>query len=155
MWKHFASSLWMNATNFIFLLLHILNFLTLVILTPLRLPYAPSANYAHLLTNYGNKYNDCTNTFSDWLNISTHLANTLDRLFSDLYIPNPSFLQLLLMNLLIIYRLKINIVLTARSSICSSSSIFYIYGFYISTFIFLLCIKILHLNSTCTLFPIY
>jgi hypothetical protein len=41
-------------------------------------------------------------------------------------------LQLLFIDLLIIYRSKINIVLTARSSICSSSFIICIYGFYIS-----------------------
>jgi hypothetical protein len=41
-------------------------------------------------------------------------------------------LQLLLMDLLVISRSKVNIVLTAWSSIYSSSFVLYIYGFYIS-----------------------
>jgi hypothetical protein len=41
-------------------------------------------------------------------------------------------LQLLLMNLLVIYRSKINIMLIVGSSIYSSSSILCIYGFFIS-----------------------
>jgi len=58
-WKHFMSSLWMNVTYFISWLLHIVNLLSLVILTPPRLPYIPFANCAHLFTSCVNSFADC------------------------------------------------------------------------------------------------
>jgi hypothetical protein len=102
MWKHFTSSLWMNTTNFIFRLLHIHNLLTLVVLTPPRLPYTPSAdyvsssaNYTNFSTNYANKSNDCVNIYVD-------SADTHDRSSLDLCIPNPSLMYLFFTNLLVI-----------------------------------------------------
>ncbi len=47
-WKHVTSSLWMNATNLIFLLLCIHNFPRLIILTPHHSPYTFSVDYADI-----------------------------------------------------------------------------------------------------------
>ncbi len=144
--KHFISSLRINASNSIFRLVHIPNVPMLIILTPLHLPCMPSINYAHLFvdhvnssvgcgntsTHHINKFDDYTNTPDDWVNTFVNIVDTLDRLSSNLWIPNPSVLQLLFTNLLIIYRSKINIVLIVGSFICSSSLILYIYDFCIS-----------------------
>jgi hypothetical protein len=54
----------MNVVNFIFQLLHILNFLTLVVLIPPCLPYTPSINCAHLHVYCVNSSADCDNTFA-------------------------------------------------------------------------------------------
>jgi hypothetical protein len=143
----------MNASDFIFLLLHILNFSTLIVLNPPHLPCMPFANCAHLSINYvnsffdygntpidytnfstkcANKSNDCVNTPDDWVNTSSDLIDTIDKYSLDLYIPIPLLLYLWLTNLLVIYNSKINNVLIARSFIRSSSSLFHIYGFYMS-----------------------
>jgi hypothetical protein len=58
-WKHFMSSLWMNVIDFISWLLHIINLLSLVVLTPPRLPYIPFANCAHLFTSCVNSFAEC------------------------------------------------------------------------------------------------
>ncbi len=137
-WKHFVSSLWMNATNFIFQLLHMDNLPTLVVLTPPHSPYKLFGDNTHLFVNYVNSSIDCTTFFTNYVkkyydcaNNSTDLANTHDKSSSNLYIPNPSLLLLLFIVLLVICRSKINIVLTIGSSICSSSSVLCI-CFYIS-----------------------
>ncbi len=104
--EHFASSLLMN-TYFIFQLLHILNLLTLVVLTSLHSPCT-------LFVDYANKSDDCANTLNDWANNFVDSNDTLDILSLDFHIPNPSLLQLLLTDLLIIYRSKINIMLTCE-----------------------------------------
>jgi len=49
----------MNATNFIFQLVHIHNLPTLIVLIPLCLPCTPFANYVHPSTNYENTFGDC------------------------------------------------------------------------------------------------
>jgi hypothetical protein len=169
MWKHLTSSLWMNATDFIFRLLHIHNLPTLVVLIPPHLPCTPFVDYAHFSANYvnsfidyentsvdcANNFDDCDNTFDDWANTLVDLACTLNIPSLDFYIPNPSLLQLLFTNLLFMWRLKIKM--------CSSLDLWFILHLQhsssmVSIFhIFhcpLLC-QILHLNSTCTLFPIY
>jgi hypothetical protein len=135
MWKHFISSLQMNVVDFIFQLLHIHNLCTLIVLTPFHSPCTPSTNNcAHLFIDYVNSSIDCINTYVDCINLfaergnksddcANTFVNTLERLSLHLCIPNPSFLQLLFIDLLIIYKLKINIVLTVGSSIRFSSSI--------------------------------
>jgi hypothetical protein len=137
--KHFASSLKINATNFIFKLVHIPNLPTLVVLIPLCSPCTPSTNYAHLFVDYtnfyvdcANKSNDCANTLDDWANTSVDSNDTFDRSSLDVYIPNSSLLQLLPVDLLVIYSSKINIVLTVGSFIYCSSSLLCIHGFCIS-----------------------
>jgi hypothetical protein len=60
-----------------------------------------------------------------------------------------------LLQLLLIYKLKIKIVLTTRSVICSLFSSFFICGFCISHPSSSSFVKIHLLNSTCTLFLIY
>jgi hypothetical protein len=122
----------MNTANFIFQLLHIHNLPTLVVLTPPCSPCTPSDDYTHLSINYVNSFVDYFNKSNDCVNTSANSADTHDKPSLDLYIPNPSLLQLLLTNLFVIYRSTINIVLTIRSSLCSSSSILFICGFYIS-----------------------
>ncbi len=101
----------------------------------------PSTNFAHSFVDYQNTSNDCIN-FSidcahnsddcanipnDRTNIVVDLANTLNILSLDLYIPNPSLLQLLF-----IHRSKIKVVFTLGFVICSSFSTFFICGFCIS-----------------------
>ncbi len=153
-WKHFSSSLWINTSNSIFQLFHIPN---LPILTPPRLPCTPSANYVNssvncgtsstnndnssigcgntfvdcidTSTNYANKFNDYANTLNNWVNIFVDSASALDIATSNLCIPKPSFLQLLLKDLLVIYSSKLNTMLTSRSFICSFFSLCYICGF--------------------------
>jgi hypothetical protein len=138
MWKQSTSSLWMNVTYFIFRLLHICNLLTLFVLTPLCLPCTPFVNCVHLFADYENtsgdytnfsvdcahNFDDYANVPNDWANTTVDSANTFDISSLDLSIPNPTLLQLLL-----IYRSKINIMFTARSIIYFSSSSFFIYGF--------------------------
>jgi hypothetical protein len=90
--KHFTSSLWMNATNFIFQLLHIVNLSLLYVLTPpcstyIPIDYAYSfvdhdhtfVDYTNFFTNCANKYDDCANPFDDWTNIVVDLTNILDK----------------------------------------------------------------------------
>jgi hypothetical protein len=98
----------MNAANFIFWLFHIPNLPTLVVLTPLCLPYTPFANRAHLsveffnaladydntfvnctnfFAHYANKFDDYANTPDDWVNTSIDSINTLDKSSSDLCNP--------------------------------------------------------------------
>jgi hypothetical protein len=141
-WKHFTSSIWVNVIDFIFWLFHIVNFPLLVVLTPPRSPYTPFAEYAHSYVNnvnssidcdhtsancinfsidYANKFNDCANIHDDLVNIVFDSAYTPNISSSHLCTPNPSLLQLLFIDLLIIYRSKINIVLIVGSSIYSSS----------------------------------
>jgi hypothetical protein len=110
----------MNVADFIFRLLQINNLPTLSILTPLRLPYTPYADYAHLSHDYENIIGDCTDSYAD-------SANMLDISSLDLYIPNPTLLQLLL-----ICKSKIKIVFIVGFVIYSLSSSFFIYGFCIS-----------------------
>jgi len=131
----------MNIANFIFRLLHIHNLPTLIVLTPPCSPHTPSANFAHLFIDYVNSFDDCDNTstnytnfFTDCANTSVDSADTCVKSSLDLYIPNPSPLQLLFIDFLVICRSKINIMLTVRSSFYSSSFVFCIYGFCISQF---------------------
>jgi hypothetical protein len=63
--------------------------------------------------DYANKSNDYANTLDDWVNIVANLVDIHDKSSSNLYIPNPSLLQLLLMDLLVISRSKVNIMLIA------------------------------------------
>jgi hypothetical protein len=85
MWKHFMSSIWMNAANFIFWLLHIRNLCTLVVLTPPYLPCTPFVDYTHLSidhvnssTNYDNTYVNCIDFSIDCANKYDDCANTLN-----------------------------------------------------------------------------
>ncbi len=135
MWKQSMSSLWMNAANFIFQLLHTTNLPLIKILiapcspcTPFaKCAYSPTdcvnsyVDYDHTYVDYtdfsidcANKSDVCANTPNDWTNIIASLVNILDISSSDLWIPNPSFLQLLFIDLLFIYKSKINIMFTAR-----------------------------------------
>jgi hypothetical protein len=177
MWKHFTSSLWMNTTNFIFQLFRIANLLLLTRLISPCSPYPPSINYAHLSSDCVNSSKDCDNTFAacidfstdcanksddyanthdDWVNIVIDSTDTLDKSSSDIWISNPSLLQLLLMNLLLICKSKTNVMFTVRSLICFSCFILlHLWFLYFTIFIFLLCTRILRMNSTCALFPIY
>jgi hypothetical protein len=82
--------------------------------------------------DYGNKFDDYANMLDDWVNIVAHSTNVFDISSLDIWIPNPSLLQLLFMDLLFIYRSKINIVFIVGSLICSSSLTFFICGFYTS-----------------------
>jgi len=105
-WKHFASSLWMNVADFIFWLLHILNLLTLIVLTPPHSSCTPFVDCAHLFvdcinsfvdcdntsTDYANKSDDSTNIPNDWVNTSTNAMDTFNISSLDLCIPNPSLL---------------------------------------------------------------
>jgi hypothetical protein len=91
-----------------------------------------STDCTNFFVDYANKSSDCANTPNDWVNIHVDSVDTLDKSSLDLCISNPSLLQLLFKDLLVIYKLKINIMLTVGSSICFSSSVFCIYGFYIS-----------------------
>jgi len=123
----------MNDINFIFQLLHIHNFPTLVVLTPPHSPCTPSIDYAHLSadyfnsfakydntsidcidfsTNHANKFDDYVKVPNDRVNTSIDSANTHDKSSLDFCIPNPSLLLLLFTGLLVIYQSKINIVLT-------------------------------------------
>jgi hypothetical protein len=114
MQKYFTSSLWMNVADFIFRLLYITNLLSLNVLSdPLRSPYTPFVDCAHLSTdyvnsctdydntfvdyinfstNYDNKYDDCVNTLNDWVNTIVDSADIPNISSLNLYIPNPSFL---------------------------------------------------------------
>jgi hypothetical protein len=90
----------MNVVDFIFRLLHIRKRSTLFILTPLRSPCTPFANYAHLSTDYGNTFSDCTNfsidcvnTPNDRKNIVVDSTDTLDISFVYFCIPNLALLQ--------------------------------------------------------------
>jgi hypothetical protein len=147
----------MNVANFIFRLLYITNLLSLDVLSdPPRSPCTPFVDCAHLSTdyvnscsdydntfvdyinfsiNYDNKYDDCVNTLNDWVNTIIDSADIPNISSLNLYIPNPSFLQLLIIDLLLIYRSKITIVLTVGSSICYSSSVFCISPFSSSSFV--------------------
>jgi len=134
----------MDVANVIFQLLHISNLPSLVVLTPIHMPCTPfvdcahlsadyvnsSTNYIDFSTNYANKSDNYTNIPNDSTNIITNLANISD--ISNLWIPNPPLLQLLLMDLLLICKSKINIVFTTRSLIYFSSLAFFICGFCIS-----------------------
>ncbi len=141
-WKHFTSSLWMNAANFIFWLFHIVNIPLLTILTPPCSPCTPSVDYVNSFIDYIHPFANCDHTLIDcisffancanksndyaknldvWAYTIVDLVNTFDKSSLDLCIPNPLLLQLLLTDLLVIYRSKINIVLIVESSICSSS----------------------------------
>jgi hypothetical protein len=75
----------MNAIDFIFLLLNIANFISLVVLTPPHLPYTTSTNCAHLSIDCVNSFANWDNTFVDYIdflvncaNKSNDCANTLD-----------------------------------------------------------------------------
>jgi len=128
----------MNVVDFIFRLFHIVNFPFFVVLIPPSLPCTPSDDYAqsstktinsstdcdhtfvkytNFSTDYANKFDDCVNTLDDQANIVVDSVDTPNKSFSNLCIPNPSLLQLLLIDLLVICRSKINIMLTIRSSI--------------------------------------
>jgi hypothetical protein len=65
----------MNATNFIFWLLHIANLPSLAILTPPCSPYRPSIDCAHLSTNCVNSFVDCDNTFANYGNFLIYEYN--------------------------------------------------------------------------------
>ncbi len=65
----------MNASNFIFLLLHIPNFPTLIVLTPPHSPCMPFVNDDHLSINYVNSFVDCGNTPIDYIDFSIDYAN--------------------------------------------------------------------------------
>ncbi len=151
--KHSTTSLKMNASNSIFRLVHIPNLPTLFVQTPFCSLYMTFVDCAYWSNNYvnpfihyhitsidctnffiacSNKFDVCVNTVDDWANISIDLVDTLNKLFSNFYIPNPSLLQLSFTDLLIIYRLKINTILTSRSFICSPSLVCQICGFWIS-----------------------
>jgi hypothetical protein len=153
MCKHSTTWLKMNASNSIFWLVHIPNLPTLFVQTPFCSPYMTYVDCAHWFIDYvnpfvdygitfvdctnffvacSNKFDVCVNTLDDWANIYIDLVDTLNKLFSNFCIPNPSLLQLSLTNLLVIYRLKINTILTSRSFICSSSLVCQICGFWIS-----------------------
>jgi hypothetical protein len=67
---------------------------------------------------------DCVNMLGDWANTTTNQVNTPNISSSNLWILNPSLLQLLLMDLIFICKLKINIVFTTGSWIYFSSVIF-------------------------------
>jgi hypothetical protein len=110
MWKHLASSLWVNIANFIFWLFHICNLSTLSVLNPFRSPYTPfvdcahlsvdyentSANYTNLSIDYAHNFEDCVNTLDDRTNVVADSADTLDISSLNHYIPNPTLLKLLL-----------------------------------------------------------
>jgi hypothetical protein len=87
----------MNASYFIFRLVHILNLPTLIVVTPPHLPCKHFADCSHLFTkcvnsfanydntsidctdfsvDYANKSNDCVKTPDDWANTSIDLVNT-------------------------------------------------------------------------------
>ncbi len=106
----------MNTSYLIFQLICIHNPPKLIVLTPLRSPYFPFANYANTFvdcvntstnfintsidyanesTNHGHTFDDCANIFIDSTN--THDTPTLD-----LCIPNLSLMRLLLNNFFII-----------------------------------------------------
>jgi hypothetical protein len=110
MWKHFTSSLWMNVEDFIFQLLHIINLLLLVVLTP---PHSCCTSFAHSSTNCvnsfvdcdhisiectnffancGNNYDDCANTFEYLANIISDSIGTPNKTSIDFFIPNLSLL---------------------------------------------------------------
>jgi hypothetical protein len=105
-WKHFATSLWMNTTNFIFQLLHIHNLPTLIVLIPLHSPCTPSIDFTHVFVDYVNSFYDCDNIHAnctnfyancanksnDCANTFVDLTNTHDRSSSNFYIPNPSLM---------------------------------------------------------------
>jgi len=83
--KHFASSININATNFIFQLIQIPNLPTLVVQTPLRSPCTPSIDYVHLFVdyvnssiNYGNTFVDCIKFYVECANKSNDYVNILD-----------------------------------------------------------------------------
>jgi hypothetical protein len=111
--KHFTSSLWINAIDFIFRLLHIANLRFLIVLFPLCSPCIPLVDCAHLFIECDHTFIDCIEFFIDCVNksndyVKTHddetnivgdLANNLDRSSSDLCISHPSLLQLLFTNL--------------------------------------------------------
>ncbi len=73
--KHFTPLIKINATNFIFQLIHIPNLLTLVVQTPLRSPCMPSTDYADLFVDYVNSSIDCGNTFANCIEIYVECAN--------------------------------------------------------------------------------
>jgi hypothetical protein len=122
----------MNVINFIFRFFHIRNLLTLCVPTPFHSPCTPSIDYAHLSTNCENTFGDCIDlshdyTLDDLVNTIVNSANMPDISFLDLYIPNPTILQLLLF-----YRSKIQIMFTIGSMIYSLFPTFFICGFCIS-----------------------
>jgi hypothetical protein len=104
-WKHFLSSLWTNAADFIFWLLPIANLPLLTISIPPRSPYihanyAQSSNdchhkfvdYTNFFADYANKYDDYANTPDDWMNIVVDSPNTPNKSSLDICVPNPSLL---------------------------------------------------------------
>jgi hypothetical protein len=118
----------------------------ITVLSPLRSLYTPSAHCVDSSPDYSNtsvncidffvdcanKSDDCVNALDDWTNTSVDSSDTLDNSSWHVCFPNPSLMQLFLTDSLVICGSAINIMLTARSSICSSSSLLRIYGFYMS-----------------------
>jgi hypothetical protein len=81
----FCVTLWINASIFIFLLVHIPNLPTLIVLTPPHLPCTPFVDHGHLWTNHVNSIVDYGNTptnsidfFIDYANKFNDRVNTLD-----------------------------------------------------------------------------
>jgi hypothetical protein len=68
----------MNATNFIFCLLHIANLLLLVVLTPLHSPCIPSIDCANSFANCVNSSLDYDHTSIDYTNFSNDYSNKFD-----------------------------------------------------------------------------
>jgi hypothetical protein len=129
----------MNVVDFIFRLLHIRTRPILSVLTPLCLPYTCFTNYAHLSIDYESTFGECTYFFANFahnfddcanipynlMNIVIDLVHTLDKSYVDFYMPNFVLLQLLFL-----WRSKINTKFTVGSVICSLFSSFFICGFY-------------------------
>ncbi len=108
------------STNILTMAIHLLTMLIHLLTIP---------NFS---TNSTTKFYVCANTLNDRVNISIDSIDNLNSSSSDLCFPNPSLLMLLFKDLLIICSSTINIVLTVGSSICSSSSLLHISGFYMS-----------------------
>jgi hypothetical protein len=68
----------MDVIDFIFQLLHIINLLRLIVLTPPHSPCIPFADYAHSSTDCVNSSIDCDHTFVDCTNFSIDYANKSD-----------------------------------------------------------------------------
>jgi hypothetical protein len=75
-WKHVTSSLWMNASYFIFQLFCIHNPLKLIILTPCCFPYRPFANYANTSADCVNTSTNCINTSINYVSHNPSLGLT-------------------------------------------------------------------------------
>jgi hypothetical protein len=111
----------MNVTNFIFQLLHICNHPTLCVLTPLRSPYTPSADYENTSNDYTDFLVDCAhnsydyaNTPNDQAKIVVDSADMHEISYVDFCIPNFALLQLLS-----IFRSKIKITFIATPTLGS------------------------------------